>query len=382
MFRIQECLEWRELATFVPNKKLPVYNWFYYKEGFSRDLVLELIRMFNIKEEQTVLDPFCGVGTTLLASQESGINSIGFDVHPVSVFVSKTKTDRYDLNELKCWSKKLFSEKFEKPDISCQPPLVKKAFKKETLEDAVFFRNKIMFIPSEKTRNFLMLALMNSAVKASYIYKDGAVIKIRKKPVPPLRKFFQRTVNKMLRDLKNFQRKESKTFVDFGDARKLRIDNESIDAVITSPPYLNKIEYSKVYEIEQKLFLDLFQEKPALRSYIGIDTDINEINRNLLEYSDSLPETLPPEAKPYFLDLIQVTKELYRICKKGAKLGIVIGNGCFPHTVVDSDIILCKIAKKTGFKVKKLLVLNKRWCTKNRTKKVGITRESLLLWEK
>lgn len=382
-FKIEECLKWGKLATFIPNKNLPIYNWFYFKEGFSRELVLELLRMFNIQRNQIILDPFCGVGTTLLACQEFGVKSIGFDVHPVSVFTSRVKTELYDISELKKWEKEIFSWKFEKPDTSSQPPLIKKAFKKETLEDAIFFRNRLLFIPSEKIRNFFLLGLMNATMKASYVYKDGAVIKIRKKPVPPLRKFFHRIIRKMIKDLERVERKEE-AWVEFGDARRLKIENNSIHAVITSPPYLNKIEYSKVYEIEQKLFLDFFQEKPPLRSYLGQNPE--KLTQDFLELSKvfSLQElsALPLEAKPYLMDMLQVLQELYRVCKPEANLGIVIGNACFPNKVVDVDILISKIAESLGFRVKKILVLNKRWCTRNRVEKIGITRESLILIRK
>ena len=78
----------------MPNKDLAVYNWYYYKEGFSRELVMRLLDMFS--PQGKVLDPFCGVGTTLLACRERGIPSEGMDVHPVSVFASRVKLADYD----------------------------------------------------------------------------------------------------------------------------------------------------------------------------------------------------------------------------------------------------------------------------------------------
>ncbi|UCD02785.1 MAG: hypothetical protein JSV63_03305 [Candidatus Aenigmatarchaeota archaeon] len=88
---------WGSLATFIPNKKLPIYNWFYYKEGYSRDLVFRLIDRFRIGHGDTVLDPFCGVGTTMLACKQKGIRSIGFDVQPPAIFSSMVKTSDYYL---------------------------------------------------------------------------------------------------------------------------------------------------------------------------------------------------------------------------------------------------------------------------------------------
>ncbi len=70
------------------------------------------------------------------------------------------------------------------------------------------------------------------------------------------------------------------------------------------------------------------------------------------------------------------------MCKPGAKLAIVVGNGCFPERVVDSDLLLSQLAEKAGFDVKNILVLNKRWCMRHRVEKVGVLRESMLVLEK
>ena len=112
--KVEEKLDWRELATFVPNKTLPIYNWFYYKEGFSKEFVDILLDRFGIKSGQTVLDPCCGSGTTLLACKQRGINSVGFDVLPISVFASKVKTLEYDAEKISEEKQKLVKIKFER----------------------------------------------------------------------------------------------------------------------------------------------------------------------------------------------------------------------------------------------------------------------------
>jgi len=382
-FKFAEKPEWGTLATFVPNKDEPVYNWLYYKEGFSKELVFRIAEMFSLKKGTRVLDPFCGVGTTLLACRQLGLDSIGYDVHPVAVFASKVKARDYDKENLREEIKSLIKAKFRRP-AKLPESRIARFFPRHTLEDAVFFRDLIASNPNGKVRDFLMLGLMNVAIKCSYVYKDGAVIKIKKKPVPPLREMLRRQLFRMLKDLEGFKIQKCETRADFGDARALPLEPETIDAVITSPPYLNKIEYSRIYEIEHELFLRHVQEMPAVRSYIGLSLSRLERDFSKLEKALDLKtaKSLPPEAAPYLADMFQAIEEMHRVCKKGAKLGIVVGNGCFPTGVVDSDILLSRLAQQAGFKVERILVLNKRWCLRNRTEKIGITRESLLLWEK
>lgn len=381
MYRIQEKLDWGNLATFVPNKKLPVYNWFYYKEGFARELVTMLIEMFS---PDSVLDPFCGSGTTLLACRERGVPSAGFDVHPVAVFAAKVKTGEYDARKLEEEARNLIRRKRIKGfEFEVNDPLIRKAFPMRTMRETLFYRDMIMGIKDSPTRSFMMLGLMNVAIKSSFVYKDGAVIKIRKKPVPPVRDMLRRQTFRMIRDYREFRGKETEALADFGDSRMLRLPEESFHSIITSPPYLNKIEYTKIYEIEQKLFLDYVAPKPAIRSYIGISPEREaSLTMSLGEILGD--EELPAAAIPYFLDMYESIKGMHRIMKKGGKVGLVVGNGCFPNEgkVVESDILLSRIAEHVGFRVDRILVLNKRWCTRNRTEKVGVARESLCLWEK
>ncbi len=383
-FRMQEKLEWGKLATFVPNKNLAVYNWYYYKEGFARDLVMKLLDMFRIGEGK-VLDPFCGAGTTMLACKERGVPSEGRDVHPVSVFVSRVKLGEYDTLSLKQEIRRVLLERFQKPDTGDLSSFTKRAFKKEVLEDAVFFRNVIMETGDRKIRDFLLLGLINAAMRCSYAYKDGAVIKFRKKPVPSLRRYLGRVLNRMVKEYEAFSARARgfEAVVDFGDARMLPLSSGSVDFIITSPPYLNKIEYTKVYRIEEELFLRFCQELPPLRSYIGLCPEkLEKDSARLLGILGDKAGIIPAEAASYTLDMWQAVSEMGRVIRKGGKAGIVIGNGCFPGGVVDSDILISNMAEKAGFCVKKIIVLNKRWCTRNRTEKVGVMRESLLIWEK
>jgi DNA modification methylase len=376
---IKEKPEWGDLATFIPNKRLPVYNWFYYKEGFARDLVFKLIGKFGLKKGGTVLDPCCGVGTTLLACRQKGLDSVGFDVQPAAVFASIVKTRDYDIKALEDAGKELLGVRFQKPELGGISPFTSKAFNRHTLDDVLFFRDSIMQIQDNHARDFLMLALINVTMKCSYAWKDGAVIKIRRHPVPPLRKMLKRQMKRMLRDLRGFETAGAKCEVDFGDARKMRLEDNSVDAIITSPPYLNKIEYSNIYSIEEELFFSGLGLTP-LRSHIGINPEkvLSEKNKldNITDVSGFNAQTIA-----YFNDMHKVIKEFHRVCRDGAKLGIVVGSGCFPDGVVDSDIILSRIAEHLGFIAKEIVVLNKRWCTRNRVEKVGRTRESLLIWE-
>jgi SAM-dependent methyltransferase len=369
-----EATELKYLVTFIPNKRELIHNWYYFKEGFSRQLVDIFIDKFQLNESSIVLDPFSGVGTTLLACKQRGIKSIGFEVSPLFVFVSKVKTRDYDLEKLRDAISEAMKWRFERPKQLPKEKHITKVFSRYTLEDTVFYKNKILEIEDEYCRDFLLVALIDSAIKASWTMKDGAVVKIEKRGKPPLKKYFKYKIKKMFKDLRNTNIKPMDVRVEIGDARKLDLEDETIDAVITSPPYLNKIEYTKIYNIETSLFFN-FPES-GLRSYIGSrveDTDVSDL---------SLDENLPLSAKAYFKDMNMALKEMYRVCKNGARLAIVIGGGCYPDRAIEVDKITAGLSERIGFTLKNVLVARNSWCTRARTIKVGQIRESVILLEK
>jgi DNA modification methylase len=364
--KLRYSLELGNMATFSGNIKLPVYNWFHYKEAFSRALVLEIIRVFNLNKGNTVLDPFCGAGTTLLACRESGIDSIGFDILPISVFSTKVKVTDYNADVLKKTAKKLFKKRFEFAEAGI-PDFIRRYFSKDVLNDIIFFIKQIEGIEEPDIKHFFKLALINAAIKASYSFKDGRYLKFRKKRVKPLRPVFRSVVYRMIKDIKTFRSSGCpKSAVSFGDARRLPLRSQSADAVITSPPYLGQTDYQTVYRLE-----NFFVGRDVGGSFIGENKE-----KNILSVE------VPKEAAAYFCDMHTALKEMFRVCKNGGKAGIVVGNGFISGRVVEADLLLSEMAEGAGFSVRDIFVLNERFALKDRTKKIGVLRESLIVLEK
>jgi len=333
-----------------------------------------MLREFGAGPGWRILDPFVGSGTTLLACKELGIDGVGVDVAPLAVFVTQVKIADYDIDELRETARWLLSQPFERPDLSAVSGFVKQFFLKPSLEDIIFFRERIREIEDPVVRNFFTLALMNAAMKASLAYKDGAVLRVVEKPVPPFRKFFRRVVKKMIRDLSRISFKPCNLTVFLGDARRMGfLEDESFDALITSPPYLNKIEYTKVYRIEYELFFGEVKIDPV-RSYLGL---------NPRSVVDPFPElNLPEVAKAYFHDMKLCLEEMYRVLKPGARAAIVVAGGVFPDRIVESDSLIMELAEMVGFEGERMIAVNKRVATKKRVIKIGEARESILIIRK
>ena len=364
----KEAPQFKDLVTFVPNKIEPIHNWYYFKEGYSKKLVEHFIKHYGISKNSVVLDPFSGVGTTLLTCKQNGIKSIGFDVCPLFAFVSKVKTQDYELNILEKDIEQALRWKFEKPKNLPNNEFLKRALHPRALENIIFYRNRISEIEDTKSKEFLSLALIDSATKTSWLVKDGALIRIEKGGRPPVEKLFKYKIKRMLKDLKKADLKPVETEISLKDSRNIVLERDSIDCVITSPPYLNKIEYTKIYKLELLLFFDYPESQ--LRSYIG-EGDVYDI------ISD-----MPAAAVRYFDDLDKVFRKLYDACKTHSKLIVVLGGGCFPDKSVEVDYHFAKLAEKIGFYVDDIQVARNSWCTRARTIKVGKVRESIVILQK
>ncbi len=366
---IKERMDLGVHATYHGNIRYHVYNWFYYKEAFSRGLVLKIIKEFGLKKG-IVLDPFCGSGTTLLACKEMGIDSIGFDIQPSAVNAANAKVLDYDAAEAKKVLKYVLSKEIKKTAMQ-RDDFSKKAFSDDVWKQVAFYISEISGLPSH-LKPFFRLALTRAAVRASSCLRDGAVIKFGKKKHANVKRLLKAEAGWMLKGYKIFARNSkdraySKAF--FGNSLNIPLKSGSLDAVMTSPPYIGQADYLTAYELE-----NLFAGKKIEENFLGSASD--RIDENVL----SLP--VPASCLKYFSGLNASLEEISRVCKKRAKAAIVIGNGHVDRKIVESDIVTACLAERAGFEVRGIYALNRRFALVKRTKKAGVLRESLLILEK
>ena len=274
--------------TFDPSKGKPIYNWFYYKEAFSPEVVdyvidnLDEIGISSRARDRrsrdfvphgkatasaaTLYDPFCGAGTSVLRAKERGFSSFAVDSSPLAVFVSRVKCADYsesDIAEIKKFLEEMggkSSTESERTnwDFELFPPRI--AFPKSNLNQILSIRNMLESVENQNAANFLMLALLSVIPQSSLIVKDGGVLKIdKKKMAMPAKEAFRRKAKGMLVDIESAKGSSGSSVpnttpdIRLGDARKTEFESESADVIVTSPPYLNNIDYSKIYGLELSL---------------------------------------------------------------------------------------------------------------------------------
>jgi len=355
--KIVERPELGKIVTPLLDRGLPVYRWFLAKESFSKWLVMLLAKTWGLKRREVVLDPFCGAGTTLLACLELGVNSIGCDAHPMMVLTSRVKIGKHDPKTLTECSRELFKSRY-RPVKAEIPKFVARAFHPRILEDIVFYRELVSNMAEEEIRNFMRLALAVSAMKCSWAVKDGAATKVVKRSVLPFKRMLMKQVRGMIRDIERIPRTDAEVKVVKGDARSLGLKDSNVDAVITSPPYLFKKEYLYAYRLESWA------------------AGVEEVQENNILGSGG------DETQAYFRDMRRVMREICRVCRNGAKICLVVSDACSPEGVVEVCKPLCEIAEEEGLRAKRMIVVNRRYCTTPSRKKLGLTNEALLMLEK
>jgi hypothetical protein len=225
----EERPDYRQLVTYVLNKKLPVYNWFKYKEGFSRQLVYNILREWKAKRKDIIFDPFAGCGTTLLACKELGYKAVGLDILPIAMFVAEVKLqDWADIDILEKSVQSLMKEKFHKPKLLFpKVSIIDLAFPKHIQDEILFYKERVLDF-EKPIQDFLMLGLMSILEKVSYTSKDGQFLRIVEKDLPSVKETLKKQLTNMIQDLRVQQQvlfKEGKSKVEIyqGDARELSL---------------------------------------------------------------------------------------------------------------------------------------------------------------
>lgn len=396
----------RLLVTPYQNKKLPVYDWYRYKHSFSRDLVMKVIEKFRLNDRDKILDPFCGSGTTLLASKEMGIPVRGIDVLPLSVFISNSKLLRYDKHHIKTainGVKNLFNENNTNHIINkTKKELLMRFFREDILDKILFIRKWIERKDNKETKYFLLTALLSILEDISYTRKDGGFLRILKgKKISDLKSVYLSKLYKMVRNIEfinNLPNTDAEAIE--GDARKTMFESSSFSAVITSPPYPNRHDYTRVYLLELIIgFIDTQKEIKTLRyqsvrshvearrKFITEDYNSSNILNAVLKRLEkiSLPNRqIIKMLEGYFEDMYLVLKEIKRVLKPKGKVTFIIGDVRYGGVKVPVGNILIDIGNNIGLEFQKKIVARMRGNSPQQMKKYGRDpmEENILIWKK
>ncbi len=387
--------------------KRPIYNWHSFKHSYSKDLVDAFISEFKLKKGAWVMDPFCGGGTTLLACKEAGLNAHGFDILPFSVFLSNVKTTDYDIKKLKL-TKDNFSNLKNLPIASRTLPdilILKRAFNPETEQRLLQIKECIRRIKDANTRDFFNLGFLSILESVSNTSKSGGFLRIVECSVKvnEIKGLFLDKIELMIADVEKFYNKWNQMNTNIrafsGDARSIPTEN-LYDAIITSPPYPNRHDYTRIYSLEMVFdFVNTNDELKKIR-YETLRSHV-EARKKYEPVGYKLPPTLRnlivqvkkngvnnPQVIDmllgYFEDMYLVLINMKNRLHDKGKIALVVSNVRFAGVNIPVDKLLSEIGNQVGLYPKGIWLARYRGNSSQQMKsfKRVPSRESIVIWEK
>lgn len=215
---------------------------------------------------QIVCDPFGGCGTTPVEAKLLGHPSIGFDINPVAKLITQTKTTAIKPRTLINHKQKFLEYYDAAPQVSYQHhPRITYWFDEETIAelDRIYFA--IKKIENHNVRRFFLCAFSHNLKNCSHWLMKSIKPTIDKDKIIPIPKqSFLRHLDSMIRknelfyaklaesgrtkvSTKMYRRDSTKTFP---------MESESVDLIVTSPPYVTSYEYADLHQLSLLWFGD------------------------------------------------------------------------------------------------------------------------------
>lgn len=383
-----------------------VHRWYRFVLAYPPHLVRDYLSKFGVTPGALVLDPFCGTGTTLVECQKRGISSVGLEANPVVCFASRVKTDwtpdpdgllAHARLAAECASDILARDGVDDA-LALQaraPTCPLKTFTPE--QDSLTLANSISPLPLHKTLVLLevldqmrddryydheRLVLANVVVQSCSNLRFGPEVGVGKvKSDAAVVGLWLNAVRDMRNDLALVGTSEhASAEVHCSDARLLTpaIEPESVDAVITSPPYPNEKDYTRTTRLESVL-LGFIQTKADLREqkrglvrsntrgvYQGDDDDAYvagfpsvqrladgiEARRIELGKTSGFERMYARVTRLYFGGMAKHLAGLRRVLRPGARLAYVVGDqASYLRIMIRTSEILAEIAGSLGYEV-------------------------------
>ncbi|MCE5227009.1 MAG: site-specific DNA-methyltransferase [Porphyromonadaceae bacterium] len=382
----------RDQATFKSGLSKEVHNWFRLTPSFGPDLVYQILQDFEYSDNSIVLDPFAGAGTTLIECQLLNIKSYGFEINPFLYFVGNTSCWwDLEINNLQIITQDIISlhGKLKKQfsDISCEnlpydlPPIhnIYRWWRPDILKDLLILKHSIVEACSSFSasyKDFFHLCLAGVLIPDLTNVTLGKLqlhFKNRENDIMNVLATYTKHLNLMLDSIKKVSsldiNNHAQLFhVDSTQLEKINIP-DSIDFVITSPPYPNR--YSYVWNTRPYLyFFDMFSspkqasdlDKKTIGGTWGTATSC--ISKGVVEpYSKAIEKHVSPVVErirqndnlmanyvmKYFNLLSKQIEQMDKFLSKDAKVAYVVGNSEIKGVYVETDVLLSKIFESQNY---------------------------------
>jgi hypothetical protein len=369
-----------------------------------------VIEMFATRDDDIVLDPFCGSGTVLVESMVHNRNSIGFDINPLAVLIAKAKTTPIDPKKLREKINEIIGEIALDKSTYTPPkgiPNLDYWFKPRVIEMLSKILHHIKRIEDEDIYNFFATAFSYTVWRVSNARKSE--YKLYRMPEEELAKWdpnvldtFKEILINNLKGMEEFykamQGKSAKATIYLKDFRESNLENEAT-LILTSPPYGDSrttVAYEQFSRypalwlgLKEVLYMDI-------KSIGGVRRKGNVAtleSKTLVEVFNEIYKKDPDRAwdlYSYFYDMDVAMQKIVRALKRGrSRVVFVIGSRTVRRVKIPTDKILVEIAEKYMLEHEKTIhrrIPSKRLPWKNAPENIPgvkgetISSEYIIIW--
>jgi DNA modification methylase len=357
-----------------------------------------------------VLDPMAGSGTTIVEAYLAGRLGIGFDIDPLAIKIATVKITPIDVDRAFEIERSLLhraveniSKRREALDNELKTrwdfktkEFVDYWFEHETQLELLSLADEIKKIENDELRSFFELTLSGIIVtksggvslaldlahtrphRAKVIFHRVDRVKEDNVPAYDSTPKLSEHATKYVRSaLWEFNRKFRQNLegapkrvlgsitprIEFGNAKKLPLSNETVDLVVTSPPYpSNAIDYMRAHKFSLVWLGYCIDELSQKRQrYIGSDATNKTNLSELPDYSEGIVRKVTGKdavkgrsLRRYYSEMTEVLKEMFRVLRPGKSAVIVVGSSKIKG--IDSETAPClkEIGRQIGFEVSKI----------------------------
>jgi len=311
-----------------------IHSIYPYPAKFPPAVPYQLLKRFS-KEGDIVFDPFSGSGTTLVEGLLHNCNVIGNDINPIALLISEIKITNYDLNDFKISDKyiDILLHNYEIKKELTNPTYfknIKHWFQENVRYELDLIKEIIYQINNNKIQKLWKLVFSNIIIEVSNQESDTRYAAINKNLKDRytielfIKKYF--SIKNILLKWNFKDNLKRKLYSE--DSRNIKsIKNDSVDIIITSPPYANTYDYYLYHKHRMNwLGYDVNRTKNI---EIGSRNEFSSKKRPIEKWEN---------------DIFLFTKEMKRVIKPKKYICIIIGDSVVNKKFFDAYEAYKKIA--------------------------------------
>jgi SAM-dependent methyltransferase len=397
--------------TFSDNDAAPVHRWWPYVQGYSAEFVWDLLQRSDLSRDALVFDPFSGSGTTAVEARRAGFRALGVELLPPAVLAAQVKT-HFELrtDRLRVAADRVLRSARKRPTGTL--PFLRETpqhFAPSVLADLTRLRDSLPEATTPEGRA-VRIAFGRILIPVSRLRRSPCLGYGGPEPARPPDAFqeFERAISEMESDLGALATRRASwgasVEIRETDARSARLPRGRVGLAVTSPPYVNGMDYVMNYKLDlawlgyARSYADLVALRRAMVAcdnlprgaaddFLSIDDApdpwlpaiLGQIRSNVASKATYRRNDVHGIVKRYFADLLPVLRRVHDALVPGGRFVLVVGDSLLAGAYVPGDLILARIGASVGFSIDSVEIARARRSGQRRS---FVLRESIVTLRK